>query len=116
MTCRQAASSGYACAFHFMKLHRILLFLTLIAFSTGCASFSSPKGPPPTPTPADQPIAVLNENQLPAHFTVVGTVTGYTIEMLQKRARKLGADAIINPHSVDPVSGFATTEAIKYTK
>lgn len=34
--------------------------------------------------------------------------------MLQQRARKLGADAIINPKDVDPVSGYATTEAIKF--
>jgi hypothetical protein len=80
----------------------------------GCASFSSPKGPPPTPTPAGQQILVLNEDQLPAHYEIVGTIRGSTTEMLQQRARKLGADAIINPKDVDPVSGYATTEAIKF--
>ena len=83
-----------------------------------CASTSSPsaKEPAPIPTPDGQAIAVLNADQLPASYTVVGTIRGYTIEMLQKKARKLSADAIINPTSVDPVSGWATTEAIKYKK
>lgn len=90
--------------------------LAALVLLTACSSFSSPKGPPPTPTPADQPIQVLNADQLPAHYVVVGTIRGYTTEMLQKKARQLGADAIINPTSVDPVSGYATTEAIKFTK
>jgi len=83
---------------------------------TGCGWFASPPNtPPPTPTPSGEQIAVLSPDQLPNHYAVVGTVRGYTIDMLKQRARKLGADAIINPTSVDPVSGYATTEAIKYT-
>ena len=86
---------------------------------SACSSYQTgfpSKGPAPAPTPAGEPIAVLNEDQLPAHYSIVGTVMGSDIGMLQQRARKLGADAIINPRSVDPVTGWATTEAIKYGK
>jgi len=106
-----------------MKINRIFLLFVLAGLLGACATSSSgtakapaPPPPPPIPTPASEEIAVLTEDQLPAHYTVVGTIRGYTIEMLQKKARKLGADAIINPTSVDPVSGWATTEAIKYGK
>jgi len=97
-----------------MKLPRVLLLLALVTFSTGCASFSSPKGPPPTPTPSGQQIEVINAGNLPPDCSVVGTVRGSSMEMLKERARKLGADAIVNPTSVDPVSGYATTQAIKF--
>jgi len=101
-----------------MKIYRILLLSSLVVSLGGCATSSSgsAKAPAPIPTPASEEIAVISPDQLPAHFTVVGTVMGYTIDMLQKRGRKLGADAIINPTSVDPVTGWATTEAIKYGK
>jgi hypothetical protein len=99
-----------------MSISKILLSLAGIALLTACASFSSPHTKPPTPTPDSQVIEVLSPDQLPAHYTVVGSVMGYTTEMLQKRARKLGADAIINPTSVDPVTGWATTDAIKFDK
>ncbi len=97
-----------------MKLPQLLLSFVLAGFLAGCATTNS--GPAPVPTPASQPIAVVSADHLPAHYTVVGTVMGYTIPMLKDRARKLGADAIINPTSVDPVSGWATTQAIKYVK
>jgi ABC-type amino acid transport substrate-binding protein len=101
-----------------MNFHKILSLVAAAGLLAACASTSSSShiAPAPTPTPDSQPIAVLNADQLPASYTVVGTIKGYTIEMLQKKARKLGADAIINPTSVDPVSGWATTEAIKYKK
>jgi hypothetical protein len=99
-----------------MNRHLMFLPIVLAALLSGCASFSSPKGPPPTPTPASEQIQVLNEDQLPAHYTIVGSVMGSSVDMLQNRARKLGADAIINPKSVDPVTGWATTDAIKFDK
>ena len=105
--------------FHLMNISKILSPLLAAGLLVACASTSSSPSTPapaPIPTPDGQSIAVLNADQLPASYTVVGTIRGYTIEMLQKRARKLGADAIINPTSVDPVSGWATTEAIKYKK
>ena len=98
-----------------MKLHSILATCVLGGMLAGCAS-SSQTEVPPIPTPLSQPIAVVSRYHLPAGYTVVGTVTGYTIDMLKDKARKLGADAIINPRKVDPVSGWATTEAIKYGK
>lgn len=99
-----------------MKIHTILPLLALVGLLEGCASSSSPSVAAPTPTPIGQEIAVISADELPAHYTVVGTVMGDSIKMLKDRARKLGADAIINPKSVDPVSGWATTEAIKYGK
>ena len=99
-----------------MKIPPILAVLSLAVLLGGCSSFSSPSGPPPVPTPESQQIDVLSADHMPAHYIVVGNVMGYSIEMLKKRARKLGADAIVNPRSVDPVSGWATTQAIKYTK
>ena len=99
-----------------MKRPLMLSLIVTAVTLSGCASFSSPKGPPPMPTPAGQQILVLNEDQLPAHYTIVGSVMGSSVDMLQNRARKLGADAIINPKSVDPVTGWATTEAIKFDK
>jgi len=105
-----------------MNLQKILIPVIAAAILAACSSTSSPHGKPstpapaPIPTPDSQPIAVLNADQLPSGYTVVGTIRGFTIEMLQKKARKLGADAIINPTSVDPVSGWATTEAIKFKK
>lgn len=99
-----------------MKLHKILSLVAVANLIGGCATYSSSTSPAPTPTPSSQPIEVISANQLPAHYTVVGTVMGGSIEMLKNRARKLGADAIINPTSVDPVSGWATTQAIKYGK
>jgi hypothetical protein len=72
--------------------------------------------PAPTPTPACQKIDVISGDRLPDHYTVVGNVMDYSTEMLKNRARKLGADAIMKPKRVDPVSGWATTQAIKYGK
>ena len=97
-----------------MKIHSLPATLLLAIFLAGCATTTP--APAPTPTPASQPIDVISAMALPKHYTVVGTVMGYTIDMLKERARKLGADAIVKPTSVDPVSGWATTQAIKYTK
>jgi hypothetical protein len=102
-----------------MNFQKIISLVVAVGLLAACASSSSPGHAPtpvPMPTPDSQPIAVLNSDQLPSDYTVVGTIRGYTIEMLQKKARKLGADAIINPTSVDPVSCWATTEAIKFKK
>jgi hypothetical protein len=98
-----------------MKIHKILPILALALQLAGCASFSSSTDKPLPSTPPGQRIEVISADHLPAH-RVVGTVMGYSIDMLKQRARKLGADAIINPRSVDPVSGWATTQAIKYDK
>ena len=96
-----------------MKIHSVLALCVLGGMLAGCAT-SPQTEMPPVPTPASQPIVVVSRYHLPAGYTVVGTVTGYTLQMLKDKARKLGADAIINPRKVDPVSGWATTEAIKY--
>ena len=98
-----------------MKLHSLLAVCVLGGLLAGCAT-SSQTDVPPVPTPLSQPIAVVSRYHLPAGYTVVGTVTGYTIDMLKEKARRLGADAIINPRKVDPVSGWATTDAIKYAQ
>ena len=99
-----------------MKIHPILAVVSLSLVLFGCASSSSESGPPPTPTPVSQQIEVVSANHMPAHYVVVGNVMGDSISMLKQRARELGADAIVNPRKVDPVSGWATTQAIKYTK
>jgi hypothetical protein len=99
-----------------MKIHPIFAVVGLTLVLSGCASSSSQSGPPPTPTPMSQKIDVVSSYHMPAHYVVVGNVMGDSISMLKKRARELGADAIVNPRKVDPVSGWATTQAIKYTK
>jgi hypothetical protein len=99
-----------------MKIHNLLPLGATLILLAGCSSFQSNNGPKPTPTPASEEIAVLNADQLPIHYSVVGVVMGSSMEMLKDRARKLGADAIVNPKSVDPVTGWATTDAIKFDK
>jgi hypothetical protein len=103
-----------------MKIHQVLPLFALTALLTSCGWFSdpagTPKAPPPSPTPIGEQIQVIPADELPAHYTVVGTVMGASMEMLKDRARKLGADAIINPTSTDPVTGWATTQAITLGK
>jgi hypothetical protein len=95
---------------------RLILPLFAAAFLAACTHEQSYSDKPLPPTPMNQPIGVVTKDHVPSKYIVIGQVSGYTLKMLKQEARKLGADAIIKPTSVDPVSKWATTDAIKYQK